>query len=258
MRPVWGAALVGWLRSFQRAGARVKVWSELWVWRWKWVGSFQAWRRSRHIEASNEATLRIRKQWCPGMRHDQSLLTVPRTSSGCPGLALLFSPLCPVEFSKLWPLPCVWPSPAAVSHSSLSIVGEKPSASGFWSLVLARALEAHGPRSVFSQLTFLGLGSMTTHGMTPQWRARGSSCPPPVPCAPLDTHLAFLIPQMSAILLPLDGTGKVGFVCLCFCFFSDGIELTLTSVLPLRHTPAPLKSDLHSNYTTIYQALTVS
>lgn len=36
--------------------------------------------------------------------------------------------------------------------------------------------------------------------------------------------------------------------------FSAGTELMLGRLLPLSHTPTP---DLHSNYTNIFQALTV-
>lgn len=51
---------MGWLRSFQKADTRVKVWSEVRVWRQKWVGSFPGGRRSSQVEASYEASLRIR------------------------------------------------------------------------------------------------------------------------------------------------------------------------------------------------------
>lgn len=51
---------MGWLRSFQKADTRVKVWSEVSVWRQKWVGSFPVRRRNSHEEASYEASLRMR------------------------------------------------------------------------------------------------------------------------------------------------------------------------------------------------------
>lgn len=60
MRPTWGAALVVWLRSFQKVDARVQAWLELCVCgRESTGGDFSSERGSRCIGAGYEVTLRI-------------------------------------------------------------------------------------------------------------------------------------------------------------------------------------------------------
>lgn len=176
------------------------------------------------------------------MRNEHGLLTATRTSSGCPGLALLSLSSCSVEFSEVPEyglyLLCPHTLPFPFWGCRVRIC--------FWilSLVLASALEACGLSSVFPQLPS-GANEYTCSG--PTGKCQRQLLPTPVPwCSPEHTPCFLnppttylLVPQCPLFFCPLGGKEKVGLAWLWFFFFRNGLELTSGSVVPLRQPPVP-------------------